>query len=283
LDLAWLEIVCKWRSAKTLLEQINQIRAIPHIDHADMSHASLESKIKDAIDHFGGLEPPVVDEEGPLKSELAAIIDHTLLKPTATSTEIRTLCQEAIEHNFKTVCVNSSWITLCIEILSDHQTIPIAVVGFPLGACSTASKAYEALWAIKAGAKEIDMVINIGRLKERQYVYVYLDIHEVYEACGKIPLKVILETSALTKEEIIAACVICKEIGVAFVKTCTGLYGQGGASVPDVALMKAVVGDNIQVKASGGIRTYEDAKRLYNAGARRIGASASVAIVSQSA
>ena len=240
----------------------------------------LESKIKAAIEKFKDFKPLQSNSQGPSKSQLPGLIDHTILKPTATSDEIRKLCQEAIEYNFKTVCVNSSWIPLCVEVLSGHKTIPIAVVGFPLGACDSSTKAFEASTAIKAGAKEIDMVIQIGRLKERDYHYVYKDIQAVYEACSNVPLKVILETSALTTEEIIAACVICKEIGVAFVKTSTG-FGDGGALAPDVELMKAIVGENIQVKASGGIRTYESAKKMYNAGATRLGTSSSVKIMNE--
>jgi deoxyribose-phosphate aldolase len=211
-------------------------------------------------------------------SELAILIDHTLLKPDATEHDIRRLCDEAIKYNVNTVCVNSSWIPLCSRILSKSHTVPIAVIGFPLGAGLTSSKVNEAEESIRAGAKEIDMVIQVGRLRGQDWQYVYDDIQKVYSICGGIPLKVILETSMLTKSEIIAACAICRKIGVAYVKTSTG-FGGGGAKVEDVALMKAVVGDGTEVKASGGIRTYEDAMRMFNAGARRIGASATVAIV----
>ena len=192
------------------------------------------------------------------------------------------LCIEAKNHKLKTVCVNSSWIELCDKLLRESQgvTVPIAVVGFPFGAGVTASKCFEAKAAIDDGAKEIDMVIQIGGLKGGEWEFVFDDIKAVYNACGDVPLKVILETSMLTHDEIIAACRICKEIGVAFVKTSTG-FGGGGATVEHVALMKAVVGEKIQVKASGGIRTYNDAIRMLNAGAQRIGASASIAIVTE--
>jgi len=220
------------------------------------------------------------ESKNPSPIEIARYIDHTLLKPDATEQDIRKLCGEAVEHRVKAVCVNSSWIPLCVDILSKHATIviPISVIGFPLGAGLTSAKVAEASFAIEAGAKEIDMVIHIGRLRSKDWGYVYSDIQQVCSACGSIPLKVILETCMLTKDEIIAACVICREAGVAFVKTSTG-FGGGGAKSEDVALMKAVVGGKIQVKASGGIRTHQNAASMFNAGARRIGASATVAIV----
>jgi len=220
------------------------------------------------------------ESKSPSPTEIARYIDHTLLKPDATEQNIRKLCDEAVEYSVKTVCVNSSWIPLCVDILSKYAptVAPIAVIGFPLGAGLTSAKVAEAKLAIEAGAKEIDMVIQIGQLRSKEWGYVYNDIQQVCSACGSIPLKVILETCMLTKDEIIAACVICREVGVAFVKTSTG-FGGGGAKLEDVALMKAVVGERIQVKASGGIRTYRDAVKMFNAGARRIGASATVAIV----
>ena len=161
-----------------------------------------------------------------------------------------------------------------------NSTEPIAVVDFPLGASLTTARTMEARAAILAGAKEIDIVIPIGRLRGGEYDYIFKDIKEVHETCEGRPVKVILETSMLTHDEIVAACVICKEVGVAFVKTSTG-FGGGGATIEHVALMKAVVGDGIEVKASGGIRTYKDAMRMLNAGALRIGASASVAIIKE--
>ena len=242
----------------------------------------LSQRIEAAVAQFRDFQPSDVSLKGPSPEELCPYIDHTLLKPDATSAEINQLCQDAITYGFTTVCVNSSWIPFCVSAFAERTTttIPIAVVGFPLGAGIRGSKSYEAKLAIQAGAKEIDMVLHIGKLKEHEYDYVFEDIMDVYETCGRIPLKVILETSMLSRSEIIAACVICKEIGVSFVKTSTG-FGGGGARSDDVALMKAVVGENIQVKASGGIRTYEDAVRMYNAGARRIGASSSIAIVTK--
>ena len=242
----------------------------------------LSEEIQEAIHHFKDFRRKEKSPPGLSPSELAPFVDHTLLKPDATATDIQNLCAEAIQHNFKGVCVNSSWIPLCRQLLSSANSscIPIAVVGFPLGAGLSVSKASEARMAIEKGAQEIDMVLPIGRLRGKEYNYVYNDVKSVYDVCRDVPLKVILETSMLTCEEIVAACVICKEIGVAFVKTSTG-FGGGGAKVEDVQLMKAVVGEGIEVKASGGIRTYEDAVRMFNAGARRIGASGSVAIVTQ--
>jgi deoxyribose-phosphate aldolase len=242
----------------------------------------INARVNYAISQFKDFEPSIKQTDTPSPTVLSQFIDHTLLKPDATESDIRKLCEEAVTYNFETVCVNSSWVKICNDFFSNRSTscYPIAVVGFPFGAAISEAKAFEAKAAIDAGAKEIDMVLHIGKLREGSYTYVLEDIEAVYQACGPIPLKVIFETSMLRKEEIIAACAICKEVGVAFVKTSTG-FGGGGASVTDVALMKAVVGEGIEVKASGGIRTYEDALRMYNAGARRIGASASVAIVTK--
>ena len=242
---------------------------------------SLHEQIAQATLHFTSFQYKESSEsKNPSPTEIARYVDHTLLKPDATEQDIRKLCNEAVEYSVKAVCVNSSWIPLCADVLSICATmvIPIAVIGFPLGAGLTSAKVAEAKFAIGAGAEEIDMVIHIGRLRSKDWGYVYSDIQQVYSACGSIPLKVILETCMLTKDEIIAACVICREVGVAFVKTSTG-FGGGGAKSEDVALMKAVVGRRVEVKASGGIRTYENAARMFNAGARRIGASATVAIV----
>jgi deoxyribose-phosphate aldolase len=240
---------------------------------------NLPEDIAETIRQFEGFKYTESNlSEKPTPSELAHYVDHTLLKPDATAVDIRQLCREAVKYHVKTVCVNSSWIPLCSQLLSKSDVVPIAVIGFPLGAGLTSCKVNEAEESIRAGAKEIDMVIHIGRLRGKDWQYVYDDIQNVYSVCRGIPLKVILETSMLTKSEIIAACTICRQIGVAFVKTSTG-FGAGGAEVEDIALMKAVVGDGIEVKASGGIRSYEDALKMYDAGARRIGASATVAIV----
>jgi len=219
---------------------------------------------------------PIVEKTS--ASSLAAQIDHTLLNPDATKTEVEQLCREARQFHFATVCVNSSWVSLAAELLKNSSTQVITVVGFPFGAASSASKAFEASEAIRAGAREIDMVINKGALKSKNYAYVFEDIKRVVDATHPYPVKVILETSQLTDEEKIIACALSQAAGAAFVKTSTG-YASGGATVQDVQLMRKIVGPRMGVKASGGIRTYEDATKMIQAGANRIGASASVAIV----
>lgn len=217
-------------------------------------------------------------EENPKEETLASKIDHTLLKPDATRAEIEKICAEARDNHFATVCVNSSHVALAAELLKGSQSKAIAVVGFPLGAASSAAKAFETQEAIRAGAQEIDMVIQIGALKSKDYATVWADIMQVVEAAAPYPVKVILETSSLTQDEKIIACALAKAAGAAFVKTSTG-FGSGGATVEDIALMRKIVGPEMGVKASGGIRTFEDATRMIAAGANRIGASASVAIV----
>jgi deoxyribose-phosphate aldolase len=212
-------------------------------------------------------------------SGLAAKIDHTLLKPDATADNIRQLCEEARQNGFATVCVNSTHVGLAAKLLQGSATLPIAVVGFPLGACSTSAKTFEAKEAIQQGAREIDMVIQIGALKSQDYATVLYDIQQVVEASHPYPVKVILETSSLTDDQKIIGCALAQAAGAAFVKTSTG-FGAGGATVEDVALMRRIVAPHIGVKASGGIRTYEDAIKMIAAGANRIGASASVSIVS---
>jgi len=211
-------------------------------------------------------------------SHIAQTIDHTLLKPEATESDVRKVCEEARKYRFATVCLNSSWIPLAARLLSGSGVKPIAVVGFPLGAATTNAKAFETREAVRAGAGEIDMVINIGELKSKDYVYVLRDIEGVVAAAGNAPVKVILETGALTDEEKIVACSLSKAAGAAFVKTSTG-FGPGGATVKDIELMRRIVGSDMGVKASGGVRSREDWEKMVAAGADRIGASASVAIV----
>jgi deoxyribose-phosphate aldolase len=211
-------------------------------------------------------------------ADIAPYIDHTLLKPDAMREEIVKLAEEARRHGFAAVCVSSANVGTVARILAGSKTIPIAVVGFPSGAALPSAKAFEAREAIRCGAREIDMVINIGALKSKDYALVLKDICSVVDAAKPHPVKVILETSKLTEQEKIVGCALAKAAGAAFVKTSTG-FGGGGATVEDVALMRSVVGEEVGVKASGGIRTSEDAMRMIQAGANRIGASASVAIV----
>lgn len=211
-------------------------------------------------------------------ADIAPFIDHTLLKADATRDEVVKLCEEARQYGFATVCVNSSNIGTAARVLSGSKVMPIAVVGFPLGAALPSAKAFETREAIRCGAKEIDTVVNIGALKARDYGLVIKDIAMVVEAARPVPVKVILETSQLSMEEKIIGCVLSKAAGAAFVKTSTG-FGGGGATAEDVALMRRVVGDDVGVKASGGVRSTEDAMKMIAAGANRIGASASIAIV----
>jgi purine-nucleoside phosphorylase len=211
---------------------------------------------------------------------MADYMDHTLLKPEATEEQIEKLCKEAIEYNFKTVCLNSANVALAAKLLENQTPNPIAVVGFPLGAGMTSSKAFETKEAIKSGAREIDMVINIGALKAKNHRKVMLDIQAVVDAARPYPVKVIIETSSLNEDEKIVACALSKAAGASFVKTSTG-FADGGATVEDISLMRRIVGDDVGVKASGGIKTTEDAEKMIAAGATRIGASASIEIVSK--
>ena len=209
---------------------------------------------------------------------LASMIDHTLLKQDASREELIKICREAVEYNFATVCVNSCNIPLVARLLAGSNVKPIAVVGFPLGAASTQSKVFESREAISAGAREIDMVLNIGALRSKDYRTVYEDICRVSEASRPHKVKVIIETSMLNEEEKVIACALSKSAGAAFVKTSTGFSG-GGATVKDIEMMRRIVGDDMEVKASGGIRSKSDAEAMVKAGANRVGASASVAIV----
>jgi deoxyribose-phosphate aldolase len=210
--------------------------------------------------------------------EIAPYIDHTMLKPEATHDEVQKLCEEARRYGFATVCVNSVNVGIAARALHGSATVPIAVVGFPLGAALPSSKAFETREAVRCGAKEIDMVINIGALRSKDYELVLKDIEGVVVAAKPYPVKVILETSQLQPEEKVIGCALSKAGGAAFVKTSTGFAG-GGATAEDVALMRRVVGEDMGVKASGGVRSTEDAMKMIAAGANRIGASASVAII----
>jgi deoxyribose-phosphate aldolase len=211
-------------------------------------------------------------------AELAKLIDHTLLAADATRAQIDTLCAEARAHGFYSVCINSAHVPYAVEQLAGTEVKICAVVGFPLGASLSASKAYEAVQAITAGAGEIDMVLNIGWLKDGLYEAVRDDIDAVLKACGKVPLKVILETCLLDEAQKIRACEICRDLGVAFVKTSTG-FNRSGATVDDVILMQKVVGPDLGVKASGGVRDVTTAMAMIEAGATRLGTSSGIAIV----
>jgi deoxyribose-phosphate aldolase len=214
-----------------------------------------------------------------LPKPLASYIDHTLLKPEATAEEVRKLCAEARAHGFATVCVNPWLVELARHELKGSTSLAICVVGFPLGANITASKAAEAAECIRRGAQELDMVVNLGALRAGDLALVTADIRAVVDAALGTPVKVILETAALTDDEKRRGAQAALEAGAAFVKTSTGFHAKGGATVADVKLLRSVVGTRLGVKASGGIRTRDDAMAMITAGADRIGASSSVAIV----
>lgn len=206
-------------------------------------------------------------------------IDHTLLKSDASREEIEDICDEAMAYKFKAVCVNSSWTSLVFEKLKYVDVEVCTVVGFPLGAMSKEAKIFEAKDAIKNGASEIDMVLNIGKLKDKEYEYVEDEIRKVKEVIGKDTiLKVIIETSLLDDEEKKIACEIIENAGADFVKTSTG-FSTSGAKVEDIKLIREVVKDRLKIKASGGIKTYEEAVEMINAGADRIGTSNGVKII----
>jgi deoxyribose-phosphate aldolase len=211
---------------------------------------------------------------------IASYIDHTLLKPEATPAQIERLCAEAIQHHFASVCVNPCYVPLCAHLLGGMPVAVCTVIGFPLGATTTSAKVFEAMQAVGDGARELDMVIGVGRLKGGHYREVAEDIHQVVissHSQGAL-VKVIIETALLSDAQKVAACLLAAQAGADFVKTSTGFSG-GGATVADVALMRRVVGPGVGVKASGGVRSLAEAQALIAAGANRIGASAGVAIV----
>lgn len=211
---------------------------------------------------------------------IAQMIDHTMLKADASRETIVRYCKEAREHKFASVCVNSAFVPLVAKELEGSGVKTCCVVGFPLGAMLTTAKAFEAAEAVKAGAQEIDMVINISALKDKDYSFVEEDIRAVAEASGGALVKVIIETCLLTDEEKVKACELSVKAGAAFVKTSTG-FSTGGATAADVALMKKTVDGKALVKASGGIRTPEDAKALIEAGADRIGAGNGIPLIQE--
>ncbi|HLV15531.1 MAG TPA: deoxyribose-phosphate aldolase [Xanthomarina sp.] len=211
---------------------------------------------------------------------LCNYIDHTLLKSSATKTDIKTLCDEAIQYRFYSVCVNSFYVTLAKHLLIRSNVKVCSVIGFPLGAMSTEAKVFEAIKAVEDGADEIDMVINIGMLRSKNYVAVYKDICDVKLAIGNIPLKVILEISELSKNEIIKACQICLDAKADFIKTSTG-FSKSGATLTAVKMIRKTVRNQAKIKASGGIRDYETALKYIDAGADRIGTSSGINIVTE--
>jgi deoxyribose-phosphate aldolase len=211
--------------------------------------------------------------------EFTNLIDHTLLRADAPKTEITKLIEEAKEYNFASVCLNPTWVAYAAELLKESNVKVCTVIGFPLGANTPETKAFETKNAIENGAGEVDMVINIGALKDKNDELVEKDIRAVVEAAkGKALVKVIIETCLLTDEEKIHACELSVKAGVDFVKTSTG-FSTGGATIEDVALMRKVVGENVGVKASGGVRSLEDMKNVVEAGANRIGTSSGVKLV----
>lgn len=225
------------------------------------------------------LDALAAGETGPLNlSWLPALIDHTLLKPGVTQDELKKLCEEAIRHKFATVCVRTENVSFCAGLLNGSGVKPIAVVGFPDGDVPTVDKVAETKKAVALGAQEIDMVLAKGLLRKRAHAEVLKDIRAVVEAAHSAPVKVILETCLLDEEEKLMACALGAAAGAAFVKTSTG-FSTGGATLEDVALMRRAVGAELGVKASGGVRTLEDALRMVLAGANRIGTSNGVGIV----
>jgi deoxyribose-phosphate aldolase len=235
----------------------------------------------------GTVRASVVDlpkPDGALDSAVAALIDHTILRPDASSEEVKQVCAEARQYGFASVCVNPARVALVAAELRGSKVKTCSVVGFPLGATITDVKVREAELAIRAGAQEVDMVINIGALKDRDYVLVKNDIQGVAEVCheGGALLKVIIEACLLDDAEKAIACAIAKLAGADFVKTSTG-FSKSGATAADVALMRRVVGPEMGVKAAGGIRTLEDLQAMVAAGASRVGASASVKILEAAA
>ena len=214
------------------------------------------------------------------KQQLAGMIDHSLLRPNATLEELKKICREAIEYGFKAVCINPIFITEAVSLLKGTGVLVCSVVGFPFGTHTPQAKAFETGEAIRLGAREIDMVIRVGALKDKKDREVAEDIRAVVDAAKGCPVKAILETCYLTDEEKIRGCRLVMEAGAAFVKTSTGFAG-GGATVEDVKLMRETVGKMFGVKAAGGIRTLEDAIKMIEAGATRLGTSGSIAMMKQ--
>ena len=245
-----------------------------------MQENEIDKIIDKVIAEVNGKVPSGAQNSNSTQSgnDLADKIDHTILKPDATRDEIIRLCNEAREYGFISVCVNPCWVKTASEQLYGSDVMVCSVIGFPLGTNTTCLKEEETKRAVSDGAREIDMVLNVGKLKSGDLEFVHNDIKSVVDAADPAHVKVIIETCLLTDEEKVAACVIAKQAGAHFVKTSTG-FSKAGATVEDVALMRKVVGDSMGVKAAGGIRDRQTAEAMIRAGASRIGASASVAIV----
>ena len=214
------------------------------------------------------------------RRQLASMIDHSLLRPNATREQLKKLCEEAMAYGFKAVCVNPIHVADAAQLLKGKEVLVCSVVGFPFGTHAPETKAFETAKVIRLGAREVDMVIRVGALKEGRDQEVIEDIRAVVQVAKGCPVKVILETCYLTQEEKVRACKLCVEAGASFVKTSTG-FASGGASVEDVKLMRETVGKNLGVKAAGGIRTLEDAIKMIEAGANRLGTSGSVAMIKE--
>lgn len=245
--------------------------------------ADLEKLVADAIAHVHAALPIAVPAPRMLAvADVARQIDHTLLKPDAISEHVLELCEQGRRYQFASVCVHGVWAPLCVEVLADSGIKVAAVAGFPQGATLPAVKAWEARQLVALGVNEIDMVLNVGKLKDGDYRLVYEDVAGVVDECheGGVLLKVIIETGLLTEDEKVAACVLVKEAGADFVKTATGFNG-GGATVQDVALMRFVVGPQMGVKAAGGVRSGAGALAMLAAGANRIGTSGGLRIVQE--
>lgn len=236
-------------------------------------------EVMSALAAKGESPAPATPASGSWNLELAAMIDHTLLKPDATEAEVEKLCAEARQYKFCSVCVNTSWVSRCRDLLRGSGVRVCCVVGFPLGAMDSRSKAFETREAIGNGADEIDMVLNIGAIKSGDLALVEKDIRAVVQAARDKVTKVILETGLLDDAQKEAACRLAKNAGATFVKTSTGFAKGSAATVEDIALMRRTVGPRMGVKASGGVRSLEDANKMIAAGATRIGTSSGIAIV----
>ena len=264
-----------------LVEQITNL-VLARIDGTDNHCPSFCSADVQRIVDAGASRIGIVLGETATARDWASLVDHTLLKPEASESDIRKLCQEAVQYGFASVCVNPSWVKKACGFLRGSNVPVCTVIGFPLGATLSDVKAFEARRAIFNGAREVDMVINIGALKSGDDCTVEDDIRSVVQAAHEnaVLCKVIIETTLLTDEEKVRACLASKNAGADFVKTSTG-FAKGGATVEDVALMRRVVGSELGVKASGGVKGIEDAKAMVAAGATRIGASVGVKIAQE--